>query len=92
MGKAKILLPSAVHLEERLTANQSVPEPSQQSVTQKHTVGFLSVADAAPSSGDTLRLRASSGRMVMQVTGDFLVGGSNPGRVNTAPPPPPTVG
>ena len=29
--------------------------------------------------------------MVMQLTGDFLVGGSNPGRVNTAPPPPPTV-
>ena len=31
--------------------------------------------------------------MVMQLTGVFLVGGSNPGRVNTAPapPPPPTV-
>ena len=30
----KILLPSAVHLEERLT----VPYPGQQSVRQKHTV------------------------------------------------------
>ena len=30
--------------------------------------------------------------MVMQLTGVFLVGGSNPGRVNTAPSPPPTVG
>ena len=29
--------------------------------------------------------------MVMQLTGDFLVGGSNPGQVNTVPPPPLTV-
>ena len=29
--------------------------------------------------------------MVMQLTGDFLVRGSNPGRVHTAPPPPATV-
>ena len=35
---SKILLPSAVHLEERLTVSQSVPEPDQQSVRQKHTV------------------------------------------------------
>ena len=34
----KILLPSAVHLEERLTVSQAVPEPGQQSVRQKHTV------------------------------------------------------
>ena len=27
--------------------------------------------------------------MVMQLTGVFLVGGSNPGRMNMAPPPPP---
>ena len=33
----KILLPSAVHLEERLTVSQSVPEPGHQSVRQKHT-------------------------------------------------------
>ena len=37
-GKNRILLPSAVHLEERLTVSQSVPEPGQQSVRQKHTV------------------------------------------------------
>ena len=31
--------------------------------------------------------------MVMQLTGVFLVGGSNPGRMNAAPPPPlPPVG
>ena len=35
---SRILLPSAVHLEERLTVSQSVPEPGQQSVRQKHTV------------------------------------------------------
>ena len=34
----KFLLPSAVHLEERLTVSQSVSDPGQQSVTQKHTV------------------------------------------------------
>ena len=34
----KILLPSAVHLEERLTVSQAVPEPGQQSARQKHTV------------------------------------------------------
>ena len=29
--------------------------------------------------------------MVMQLTGVFMVGGSNPSRVNTAPPPRPAV-
>ena len=36
--------------------------------------------------------QTSSGRMVVQLTGVFLVGGSNTGRVNTVPPPPPTLG
>ena len=35
---SKILLPSAVHLEKRLTVSQAVPELGQQSVRQKHTV------------------------------------------------------
>ena len=30
--------------------------------------------------------------MVMQLTADFLVGGSNPGGANAAPPTPPAVG
>ena len=52
-----ILLPSAVHLEERLTVSQAVPEAGQQSVRQKtHSLGFLSVADTAPSSGDFIVL------------------------------------
>ena len=50
------------------------------------------MADAAPSSGETIRLKPGSGRMVMQPTVGLLVGGSNPGGVNTAPTPPPTVG
>ena len=54
-------------------------------------LGFLSVADAAPSSGEIFCLMASSGRMVMQLTGVFMVGGSNPGRANMALPPPPTA-
>ena len=58
------------------------------SQTETHSLGFLSVADAAPSSGETFHLRPSSGRMVMQLTTVFLVGGSNPSRVNMAPPPP----
>ena len=62
------------------------------SQTETHSLGFLSVADTAPSSGETFRLRPSSGQMVMQLTGILLVGVSNPGRVNSTPPPPPTVG
>ena len=61
------------------------------SQTETHSLGFLSVADAAPSSGEIFRLTPSSGRMVVQLTADLLVGGSNPGRVNMAPLPPPTV-
>ena len=62
------------------------------SQTEAHSLSFLSVANAAPNSGEISCLEPSSGRMVMQLTEAFLVGGSNPGRVNTAPPPPPTVG
>ena len=58
---------------------------------ETHSLGFLSVADAGTSSGETLQLGASSGGMAMQLPAAILVGGSNPGRVNTPPPPPPTV-
>ena len=61
------------------------------SQTEKHSLGVLSVADAAPSSGANSWLRASNGRMVMQLTANFLVGGSNPGRANMAVAPPTTV-
>ena len=56
------------------------------SQTETHSLGFLSVADAAPSSGETFRHRPSSGRMVMQLTGVFWV--QIPGWLNTPPPPP----
>ena len=61
------------------------------SQTATHSLGFLSVADAAPSKGETIRTTSSNGLMVAQRTRVFSVGGSNPGRVNTAPPPPATV-
>ena len=61
------------------------------SQTETHSLGFLSVADAAPSRGENFWLKASSGRMVMQLTGDFLVCGSNPGRANMAAVAPTTI-
>ena len=48
------------------------------------------MAELAPSSGETLCIRPTSGKMVMQLTEIFLVGGSDPGRMNKAPLP--TVG
>ena len=60
------------------------------SKTETHSLGFLgflSVADAAPSSGENFWLQASSGRMVMQPTTDPLVGGSNPSHANMAAAP-----
>ena len=61
--------------------------------TEIHSLGFLSVADVAPSSGESHNLRTSSGRMVIQLTLPFLVGDSDPGKVNKASPAaPPTVG
>ena len=62
------------------------------SQTETHSLDFLSVADAAPSSGKMFHLRTSSGQMVMQPASVFMVGGSNPGRANMAPPPPTAVG
>ena len=86
----KILLPSAVHLEERLTVSQAVPEPGQQSVRQKHTVWVFCQWQTRHQAVRTLLTRkSSSGRMVLQRSADFLVGGSNPGRVKLPPPPPP---
>ena len=37
----KILLPSAVHLEERLTVSQSVPEPASRQLDRYTQVGFF---------------------------------------------------
>ena len=89
MGKGnekKILLPSAVHLEERLTVNQSLSQQAG-SETDTHSLGFLSVADAAPSSSDAIRNNPISGRVVTQPAGSRVVGGSNPSLPTLAPPP-----
>ena len=48
-------------------------------------LGFLSVADTAPSSGDSFVLVLK----YYHSATDFLVGGSNPGSVNIPPPQPP---
>ena len=75
--KNRILLPSAVHLEERLTVSQSL---SQQAGSQSdtHSLGFLSVADAGPKQqgGPSLQSKQwSSGKAADQYQ---QVGGSNP--------------
>ena len=62
-----------------------------QTETETHSLGFLSAADAARSSGTTFRPRASSGRMVMQATADFSISGTNPGGANMTLPAPPTI-
>ena len=88
MSTRKSLLPSAVHLEERLTVSQSVGQAGQQSVKQKHTVWvFCQWQTQLQAVGRKPGFRANNRRMVMQPTADFLVGGSNPGRANMAAAP-----
>ena len=41
LSKQKILLPSAVHLEERLTVSQSVPEPASRQSDRYTQFGFF---------------------------------------------------
>ena len=59
------------------------------SQTETHSLVFLSVADASLSSGVAFHCMPSSGRMVMQPAGVYMVGGSNPGRRVLTPSPPP---
>ena len=49
------------------------------SQTETHTLGFLSVADTGPRSGENNCSQVGSARMVMQAAAEVLVGGSNPG-------------
>ena len=85
----KILLPSAVHLEERLTVSHSVPALGQQAVRQKHKhKGFFVSGRCVPKQWVAFRYRPSSGRMVKQPTRGCMIGGSNPGRLFLTPPPP----
>ena len=68
----QILLPSAVHLEERLTVSQSVPEPaSRQSVRYTQFGFFVSgKCGARQQGGPVLQPRPS--RVVKQPTGTSL--------------------
>ena len=50
--------------------------------------GFSSVADLDPSSGEAVFTVTGSGRMVVQLPADFLVGGSNPSQVHMPAAPP----
>ena len=50
----EILLPSAVHLEERLTVSQSVPEPASRQSDRYTQFGFF-VSGRSPSSREALR-------------------------------------
>ena len=84
MGFMEILLPSAVHLQERLTVSQSVSLSGKQSVrqsvrqasrqhsntaTETHSLGFFSGRLGYNQPvGRAAPVRASNGRMVMQPT------------------------
>ena len=54
------------------------------SQTETHTLGFFLTADTRPSSGENNCLRTGSGRMVMQATAGYMVGGLNPGAASMA--------
>ena len=63
------------------------PRASKQAVTDTHSLGFLSVADAATSSREARCRNTSSGRVVRQPTGIRVAAGSNPSLPTFAPPP-----
>ena len=59
--------------------------------TETHSLGFLSVADSASTSGRKKYRTKCCGRMVMHPAADFFIADSNPGRANMAAPPPMAV-
>ena len=83
----QILLPSAVHLEERLTVSQSVPEPaSRQSVRYTQFGFFVSGRCSTKQQGGPAvqPKKWSSGKATDRCQ---AVGGSNPSLATLAPPP-----
>ena len=58
------------------------------SQTETHTLGFLSVADTGPSSGEDTGAQDRQWPNGNAASRSFWVGGSNPGSANTAVPPP----
>ena len=84
----EILLPSAVHLEERLTVSQSVPEPASRQSDRYTQFGFFVSGRCGPNQQrGNLPHNPSSGRVVTQPAGIRVVGGSNPSLPTLAPPP-----
>ena len=65
----KILLPSAVHLEERLTVSQSVPEPASRQSVRYTQFGFFVSGRCGPKQQGGPVLQPKPGRVVKQPTG-----------------------
>ena len=84
----KILLPSAVHLEERLTVSQSVSQSGNKSArqsvrqagrqTKKHSLGFFQWQTQLSTAGKGIAVATSDGPMVMQSTANTQVCGRIP--------------
>ena len=87
----QILLPSAVHLEERLTVSQSVPEPASRQSVRYTQFGFFVSGRCGPKQQGGPVLQPKPSRVVKQPAGIRVVGGSNPSLATFAPPPPPAV-
>ena len=85
----EIPLPSAVHLEERLTVSHSVPAPGQQSVRRKLAVWVFSQWQMR---AQAVGRRTTTEQAVAEwqcSRSQPLVGGSNPSLLTLMPPPPP---
>ena len=65
----KILLPLAVHLEERLTVSQSVPEPASRQSVRYTQFGFFVSGRCGPKQQGGPALQPKPGRVVKQPTG-----------------------
>ena len=68
MRQIKILLPSAVHLEERLTVSQSVPEPASRQSVRYTQFGFFVSGRCGPKQQGGPALQPKPGRVVKQPT------------------------
>ena len=77
----EILLPSAVHLEERLTVSQSVPEPASRQSDRYTQFGFFVSGRRGTKlqrGSEATCHNPNSGRVVTQPAGIRVVVGSNP--------------
>ena len=80
-------MPSAVHLEERLTVSQSVPELASRQSDRYTRFGFFVSGRCGPKQQGGHTPHPGSSRVVTPPTGIRVVGGSNPSLPTLAPPP-----